>query len=32
MSDYHIVVNHDRREWLHPHRFGDPLDFVLEKN
>lgn len=27
MSDYHIVVNHDRREWLHPHRFGDPLDF-----
>lgn len=27
MSDHYIVVNHDRREWLHPHRFGDSLPF-----
>lgn len=27
MGQYFIVVNHTKREWLHPHRFGDGLKF-----
>lgn len=27
MGQYFIIVNHTKREWLHPHRFGDGLKF-----
>lgn len=27
MAQYYVVINHDKREWLHPHRFGDGLKF-----
>lgn len=27
MGQYFIAVNTDRREWIHPHRFGDGLKF-----
>lgn len=26
-DEYFIAVNYDRREWIHPHRFGDGLRF-----
>jgi hypothetical protein len=27
MGQYFIVVNEDKREWIHPHRFGDGMKF-----
>ena len=27
MGQYFIAVNYTKREWLHPHRFGDGLKF-----
>jgi len=27
MGQYFIAVNHSKREWIHPHRFGDGLKF-----
>jgi len=28
MGQYFIAVNQDRKEWIHPHRFGDGLKFM----
>lgn len=25
MAQYFVAVNHTKREWMHPHRFGDGL-------
>lgn len=27
MGQYFVIVNKDKREWLHPHRFGEGLKF-----
>tara|TARA_R110002020_G_scaffold232807_2_gene444323 strand:+ start:172 stop:591 length:420 start_codon:yes stop_codon:yes gene_type:complete len=27
MGQYFIAINRDKREWLHPHRFGDGMKF-----
>lgn len=28
MGQYFIAVNEDKKEWIHPHRFGDGLKFM----
>lgn len=28
MGQYYIAVNRDKREWIHPHRFGDGMKFA----
>jgi hypothetical protein len=28
MGQYHLVVNLDRKEFIHPHRFGDGLKLL----